>query len=172
MATNLEFNRGNSSYALRGLNNKELQSAATLSGGKSTAIENRVQDVVPIPLPAHHPRELGPIGIEPRPRGRRGGLAFGSGMRQTGTWRGDFHGFAGSGKNLTGRPCRTQCGFQGPENCLAAAKPQRRRGKFAFREFSFGCARGIRGFFCQRSGNSPGPRPGPPGGRASAFRRR
>ena len=42
MATNLEFNRGNSSYALRGLNNKELQSAATLSGGKSTAIENRV----------------------------------------------------------------------------------------------------------------------------------
>lgn len=42
MATNLEFNRGNSSHALRGLNNKELQSAATLSGGKSTAIENRV----------------------------------------------------------------------------------------------------------------------------------
>lgn len=42
MATNLEFNRGNSTYALRGLNNNELQSAATLKGGKSTAIENRV----------------------------------------------------------------------------------------------------------------------------------
>lgn len=42
MATNLEFNRGNSTYALRGLNNNELQSAATLSGGKSTAIEKRV----------------------------------------------------------------------------------------------------------------------------------
>lgn len=43
MATKLEFTRGaSSSHAVRGLNNNELQSVATLSGGKSTAIENRV----------------------------------------------------------------------------------------------------------------------------------
>jgi hypothetical protein len=43
MANKLEFTRGaSSSHTGRGLNNNELQSVATLSGGKRTAIENRV----------------------------------------------------------------------------------------------------------------------------------